>query len=102
MLISDGDSDKRQGKRRGGHAEVAQAAVDAFRSADFAGVKPFADETDSDDKTRPYAAPLKVIIIEHDMENTAGLDWILGALAIAILAGALLMLFSGVLAMNKK
>jgi hypothetical protein len=36
------------------------------------------------------------------MENTAGLDWILGGLAIAILAGALLMLFGGVLAMNKK
>jgi len=53
-------------------------------------------------KTRPYVSPLKIIITEHDMENTAGLDWILGGLAIAILAGALLMLFSGVLAMNKK
>ena len=36
------------------------------------------------------------------MEASAGLDWVLGGLAIAILVGALAMLFSGVSAMNRK
>jgi hypothetical protein len=36
------------------------------------------------------------------MENTAWLDWIAGGLAIAILLGGMVMLLSGVSAMNQK
>ncbi len=36
------------------------------------------------------------------METNTPLDWVLGGLAIAILIGGLVMLLSGVSAMNKK
>jgi len=36
------------------------------------------------------------------METNTSLDWVLGGLAIAILIGGLVMLLSGVSAMNKK
>jgi len=36
------------------------------------------------------------------METNTPLDWVLGGLAIAILLGGLVMLLSGVSAMNKK
>lgn len=36
------------------------------------------------------------------MEGTESLDWVLGALAIAILLGGLFMLISGATAMGKK
>lgn len=36
------------------------------------------------------------------MENTAGLDFVLAGLAIAIFIGGLLMLLSGVTSMNRK
>jgi hypothetical protein len=36
------------------------------------------------------------------MDNMAGLDFVLGGLAIAIFAGGLLLLLSGVTSMNRK